>query len=63
MSAAARLKSPSRAAFWAAFSFISSSCDSVPRIFRFFGGVSFLSPGFSSALPTGRGRIGSFSGS
>ena len=57
MSAAARLKSPSRAAFWAAFSLISSSCDRLPSTFRFFG--SF----FSSAFPIGRGRIGNFSGS
>ena len=57
MSAAARLKSPRRAAFWAAFSLISSSCVRLPSTFRFFG--SF----FSSAFPIGRGRIGNFSGS
>src|SRR5262245_50110916 len=61
MSAAARLKSRSRAAFCAAFSLISSSCDNVPMIFRFLGGASFLS--LSPGVSTTFGGMVSFSGS
>ena len=45
--ATALFQSRSRAAFWAAFSRISSSCDSVPKIRRFFGGGGSF---FSSTL-------------
>ena len=58
--ATARLKFNSRASFCAAFSLISSSCDKVPRIFRFLGGGgSFFAAGFA----TGFGKTLSNSGS